>query len=215
MTKPYPGTGPSRMSLLVAVLLVIALMAALLALALAMGILEFRAPGGGQAVVSPSPAQGATEAPGDGSPEPSLAPTGEAPTAAPATAAASPGTTGPLASPGGVHIVQPGESLYSIGLLYGVSMSEIAAANELENPDFLTVGQELIIPLPGSASPPPGLHIVQSGESITSIAELYDISPTDLADANGIEDWDLIFVGQQLIIPGQGAEASPEASPEP
>ena len=214
MTKPYPGAGPSRMSLLVAVLLVIALMAALLALALAMGILEFRAPGGGQAVVSPSAAQDASEAPIEDSPEPSLEPTAEAPTAA-ATAAASPGASGPLASPGGVHIVQPGESLFSIGLLYGVPMGEIAAANNLEDPDFLTVGQELIIPIPSSVSPAPGVHIVQSGESITSIAELYDVSPTDLADTNGIEDWDLIFVGQQLIIPGQGAEGSPETSPEP
>jgi LysM repeat protein len=112
--------------------------------------------------------------------------------------------------PGGTHIVQPGETLFSIGLLYGVPYLEIAAANELENPDMLRVGQELIIPIPASVTPPPGVHVVQSGESITSIAELYDVSPTDLADLNGIENWDLIFVGQHLLIPGL---AEPTPSP--
>lgn len=200
------------MSLIVVVLLVIALMAALLAAALAMGILEFRAPGSGQAVVSPTPGQVATLAP-TGSPAATLEPTPARPTAAPATPEPLPGEATAQPSPGGVHIVQPGESLFSIGLLYGVPWGEIAAANEIENPDLLSVGQELIIPVPASFSPPPGIHVVRTGESISSIAELYDVTPTDLAEANGIENWDLIFVGQQLIIPGRAPAVSP--SPEP
>jgi LysM repeat protein len=200
------------MSLIVVVLLVIALMAALLAAALAMGILEFRAPGGGQAVVSPTPGQVATEAPTE-SPDPSPEPSPEPATAAPATPAPAPGEATAQPSPGGVHVVQAGESLFSIGQLYGVPWGEIAAANEIENPDLLSVGQELIIPVAASFSPPPGVHVVQTGESISSIAELYDVTPTDLAEANGIENWDLIFVGQQLNIPGRAPARSP--SPEP
>jgi serine/threonine protein kinase len=60
---------------------------------------------------------------------------------------------------------------------------------------------------------PPSLVFAHApGESITSIAELYDVDPTDLADLNGIENWDLIFVGQHLLIPGL---AEPSPSPEP
>jgi LysM repeat protein len=47
---------------------------------------------------------------------------------------------------GSIHIVQPGESLLSIALLYGVTVEEIQAANELDNPDSIFIGQELIIP---------------------------------------------------------------------
>ncbi len=212
MTNRYagPGQGTSFMSMVVAALLAVAFMAALFALLLAMGILQFRPPGDGQAVVSPSPSPG-TESPPADSPSPALEPTASAPASPEPTADGSPQPTA-QASPGGVHIVQPGESLFSIGLLYGVPYLEIAAANNLENPDLLFVGQELIIPIPSSVSPPPGIHIVQSGESISSIAELYGVEPTALADANDIEDWDKIFIGQQLIIPGQGAE-TPAPSP--
>ncbi|HUG48517.1 MAG TPA: LysM domain-containing protein [Candidatus Limnocylindria bacterium] len=207
MNNQYVGGGPSRMSLVVTALLVIALMATLLALALATGILEFRGPGGGQAVVSPSPGRTASLPPAATS-SPSSEPTESPSPAASPSPSPSAGATA-QATPGGIHVVQPGESLFSIGLLYGVPWGEIAAANEITAPELLQVGQELIIPLPASLSPPPNVHIVQAGESITSIAQLYDVSPTDLADANNIEDWDLIFVGQQLIIPGIDGGESP------
>lgn len=49
---------------------------------------------------------------------------------------------------GNVHIVQPGESLLSISLQYGLTVAEIQEANELPNPDSIFSGQELIIPAP-------------------------------------------------------------------
>jgi len=50
------------------------------------------------------------------------------------------------AAQGDVHIVQAGESLLSIALLYGVTVDELQTANDLDNPDSIYVGQELIIP---------------------------------------------------------------------
>jgi murein DD-endopeptidase MepM/ murein hydrolase activator NlpD len=48
---------------------------------------------------------------------------------------------------GGVrHTVAPGESLYRIGLAYGVDYRELARVNDLRNPDRLEVGQTLLIP---------------------------------------------------------------------
>ena len=48
---------------------------------------------------------------------------------------------------GGIrHTVAPGESLYRIGLAYGVDYRELARVNELKNPDRLEVGQTLFIP---------------------------------------------------------------------
>lgn len=45
-----------------------------------------------------------------------------------------------------VHVVTSGETLYSIALSYGVTIDDIVAANNLANPDALSLGQELIIP---------------------------------------------------------------------
>lgn len=55
---------------------------------------------------------------------------------------------GSTATSGGqtVHRVQPGETLYFIAVRYGVTVSAIVEANELANPNRLSIGQELIIP---------------------------------------------------------------------
>ena len=45
-----------------------------------------------------------------------------------------------------VHIVQAGENLYRIGLRYGFTVAELAAYNNLANPNSLAVGQQIRIP---------------------------------------------------------------------
>jgi len=47
---------------------------------------------------------------------------------------------------GQVHIIQSGESLTAIALLYGVTAQEIIDFNSISNPDAIYVGQQLIIP---------------------------------------------------------------------
>lgn len=45
-----------------------------------------------------------------------------------------------------VHLVQPGENIFRIGLRYNVTWDRIARANGLYNPNIVFVGQRLIIP---------------------------------------------------------------------
>ncbi len=44
------------------------------------------------------------------------------------------------------HVVQSGETLLIIARRYGVTITDIVNANQLANPDRLSIGQELIIP---------------------------------------------------------------------
>ncbi|MBN1317641.1 MAG: peptidoglycan DD-metalloendopeptidase family protein [Anaerolineales bacterium] len=53
---------------------------------------------------------------------------------------------------------------------------------------------------------PPSIYIVQQGDTLYGIAELYGISVDLLAAANGIQDAALISVGTSLIIPPKPAE---------
>ena len=46
------------------------------------------------------------------------------------------------------HVVQPGETIFAIGRLYGVSADAIIAANNLANPNLIQPGDTLIIPAP-------------------------------------------------------------------
>jgi LysM repeat protein len=45
-----------------------------------------------------------------------------------------------------IHTVASGDTLFSIALNYGVTVAEIVEANNLDNPNSLSIGQELIIP---------------------------------------------------------------------
>jgi LysM repeat protein len=56
-------------------------------------------------------------------------------------------------------------------------------------------------------------HVVQPGETLTSIAELYEVSIDAIAARNGITDLNSIQVGQTLIIPVSGASPSPSEPP--
>lgn len=116
-----------------------------------------------------------------------------------------------------IHVVQPGENLYRIALHYGVTVNQIAAANGLTNTSLIYVGQRLVIPTSGSvpanpAPPTSGVHVVQPGENLYRIALRYGLTTQTLAAANGIINVNQIYVGQQLVIPGQ---ASPAPAPAP
>jgi len=52
-----------------------------------------------------------------------------------------------------VHTVQAGDTLGSLSTRYEVSIEDIMAANGLDNPNLLSIGQELTIPIGGLATP--------------------------------------------------------------
>lgn len=56
-----------------------------------------------------------------------------------------------------------------------------------------------------------GDHVVGPGETLYGIAAYYGVTPSAVAAANGISNYDLIYAGQYLTIPG-GYKPSPHAS---
>ena len=112
-----------------------------------------------------------------------------------------------------VHIVQRGETLYSIARRYGVDMWTIARVNGILNPNRIYVGQRLVIP---KGQPAATVHIVQRGETLTRIALRYGVDAWTIARANGITNLNHIYVGQRLTIPGAVPPVSPATStPQP
>jgi LysM repeat protein len=54
---------------------------------------------------------------------------------------------------------------------------------------------------PGSPPPPPGTYVVQPGDNLFRLALRYNTTIYAIANANNIANVNLIYVGQQLIIP--------------
>lgn len=50
-----------------------------------------------------------------------------------------------------------------------------------------------------------GVHVVQSGETLSRIAQEYNVGLNDLALNNGIVNPNVVYVGQRLVIPGSSA----------
>lgn len=115
------------------------------------------------------------------------------------------------------HKLQPGETVYSLSKLYGVSENEIISSNpgiditklpvdaEIAVPrrDFMTDRQEFAVPQPGYI-----FHKVVRGESISSIAGKYGISVRELRKEN--RNTRFPQVGDYLRIPVTGPVAVAE-----
>jgi spore germination protein len=101
----------------------------------------------------------------------------------------------------GYHLVRAGQTLYSIGRLYGVSPWAIASANHLADASKIYAGQWLYIPSYGYSPRYGRYHWVRAGETMLSISRLYGVSPWVIASANGIYNLNRIYAGQRLVIP--------------
>lgn len=101
------------------------------------------------------------------------------------------------------HVVQWGENLTRIARHYGTTIWAIAQANGIWNINYIRAGQVLLIPGWGPPDPVPGprYHIVQLGETLSGIAWRYGTTVWAIAQANGIWNPNLIYVGQRLYIP--------------
>lgn len=99
-----------------------------------------------------------------------------------------------------VHIVQPGETLYSIARQYNTTVWAIMAANGLKSS---TIYAYRALYIPTVMQPGPIIHIVMPGETLFTIANHYGTTVPLIMLANGLQDY-TIHVYQRLLIPPEG-----------
>ncbi len=111
-----------------------------------------------------------------------------------------PGTT--------IHVVQRGENLYRIALLYGTTVEDIARANGLSNATMISVGQRLLIPnavmIPNSAPGVPTDYTVGPGDSLLDLAWRYGTTVDLIARQNKIVNPAVLYVGLPLALKANG-----------
>jgi LysM repeat protein len=96
------------------------------------------------------------------------------------------------------YIVEPGDTLFSIARKFNTTVHNILVFNDIPNPNLIFVGQVLIIPL----SPPESIiYTVRPGDTLYFIARRFGTSVGVLIAFNYLPDPNLIFPGQQLVVP--------------
>lgn len=123
--------------------------------------------------------------------------------------------------------VQPGDTLESVAAEFGVDPRAILQSSFLVDPPNLTPGDVIVIPDPwqspdeaageaaaneGTSPWVAGAYYVESGDSIEVIAALFGVDLSTLISVNGLDNADLLEVGQRLLIPGSGDESTADTS---
>ena len=95
-----------------------------------------------------------------------------------------------------IYVVNKGDTLYSIGREFGVTVAELERFNGFQNPNRLVVGQDVLIPIDGTT------YTVQSGDSLYSIASGFGLTLSNITKANpDIRPPYTIYPGQIINIP--------------
>lgn len=128
------------------------------------------------------------------------------------------------------HVVEAGQSFWSIAIAYKITIKDIETWNNLSKDSKLPIGKRLFIPgsnTKGYSTPTPVgmvqvvtpdqdgkvIHTVASYQTLTTISQAYGVSIDTILALNGIqEEWPL-QIGQKLIIsPGN---FTPSPTPRP
>ena len=92
------------------------------------------------------------------------------------------------------HTVSENDTIEKIAFRYGFSLREIEVANAIyPGSRKLVVGDKVVIPN--------RFHIVKEGQNLKTIAERYNLSATQLASYNNLEDENIILIGDKLLLP--------------
>lgn len=133
------------------------------------------------------------------------------------------------ASGGSVHTVVAGDTLWSIGQRYGVTVAALTDANDLGAAAVIFPGQKLDIPGAGEGESGGGSgdqgqpaapeenasssYTVKAGDTLWSIAAAHDLSVDELLSLNDLNASSIIYPGQDLVVRGSAPEPSPAPAP--
>ena len=99
------------------------------------------------------------------------------------------------------YTVQSGDTLSGIAQRFGVTVQELCDWNNISNPNMIYVGE--VLNLTGSTSSSGSnqqTYTVQSGDTLSGIAQRFGVTVQELCDWNNISNPNTIYVGQVLRV---------------
>ncbi len=117
---------------------------------------------------------------------------------------------------GYLYTVQEGDNWDTVAIKTGVDVETLQTANPdaVRDTGWLLSGEKLAIPPVGDSASQ--IHVVEAGESWSTIAKDYGVSVTLLYAANpgSVRAGMILYKGEKIVIPSAGAVATAEAATE-
>ena len=108
-----------------------------------------------------------------------------------------------------VYVVQAGDTLASIASRYGVNWRDVADWNQIEPSKSLYVGTSLYLYNAKKVQPArPTSYTVQSGDTLTAVAEKFGFTNQQLADMNNLTPTSNLLRGARLSLVDDGKTTS-------
>ena len=96
-----------------------------------------------------------------------------------------------------IYQVANGDTLENIAQRLGISQEILMTLNGLNNNDLI-VGSYIVVP---KGENPFDKYIVMKGDNMYAIARNYNINPSELIKLNGLNPNDIIYPGDEILIP--------------
>jgi murein DD-endopeptidase MepM/ murein hydrolase activator NlpD len=107
---------------------------------------------------------------------------------------------------GPIYIVQSGDTLSFIASRFNVSINDLVAANPSLDPNFLSEGQEIVIPGLEGITGVLETEIISFGDSLRSLSRRTQVSDEQLRKLNRLVSPTELYVGTSLIVPTEGQQ---------
>lgn len=111
-----------------------------------------------------------------------------------------------------LHTVEPGQTVYSIATMYGVSVDDIYRLNP-ESKEYIKAGQKLSVPQKKASSAPASAssekyiyHTIGRGETLYSLSVKYGVAAEEIVRANPGLSIKTFTAGKTIRIPDAPAE---------
>ena len=118
------------------------------------------------------------------------------------------GQAGTDASPA-TRVIQRGETLSAVARAVGVSVADLARANDITNVHRVQAGRRLVVPAREAASatlaPAQATAVLARGQTLSALARSLGVSMAELARANDITNVHRVQAGRRLVVPGRSA----------
>lgn len=99
----------------------------------------------------------------------------------------------------GTYTVQPGDTLSGIAAKFGTTYQTLAALNGIGDPNRIWTGQ--VLKVKGQPTTM-NTYYVQAGDTLSGIAAKFGTTVSALVSANGIDNPNVIYVGQKILLGG-------------